>query len=73
MTMTERLLEAGSQLPPQALAELIDFVEFLKQKSALHQSRSRGSLLELSGGLENSVAFAGKSLEIHGKMRHEWD
>lgn len=73
MTMAERLLEVGSQLPPPALAELIDFAEFLKQKTALHQPLNRGSLLELRGGLENSVTFAGTPLEIQEKMRHEWD
>jgi len=73
MTMAERLLEVGSQLPPPALAELIDFAEFLRQKTALHQSSGSGSLLELMGGLENSATFAGSPLEIQRKMRHEWD
>jgi len=55
------------------LAELIDFAEFLRQKTALHQSSGSGSLLELMGGLENSATFAGSPLEIQRKMRHEWD
>lgn len=37
MTMSERLLEVGSQLPPPALAELIGFVEFLRQKATFQQ------------------------------------
>jgi len=31
------------------LAELIDFAEFLRQKTALHQSSGSGSLLESDG------------------------
>ena len=73
MTMAEQLYEVGSKLPPPALAELLDFAEFLQQKFAMSQAARRGSLAELRGGLEASVTFAGAPLAIQEEMRREWD
>ena len=73
MTMVEQLYEVGSKLPPPALAELLDFAEFLRQKSLPPQSAQRVSLAELGGGLEDSATFAGSPLELQEKMRREWD
>ena len=73
MTMVEKLYEVGSKLPPPALAELLDFAEFLRQKSLPPQSGQRVSLAELGGGLEDSATFAGSPLELQEKMRREWD
>ena len=73
MTMVEQLYEVGSKLPPPALAELLDFAEFLRQKSLPPQSGQRVSLAELGGGLEDSATFAGSPLELQEKMRREWD
>lgn len=33
MTMVDQLYEVGSQLPPRALAELLDFAEFLRHRN----------------------------------------
>lgn len=72
MTMAEQLYEVGSKLPPPALAELLDFAEFLRQKCAPPYPAQRISLAELRG-LEDSPTFAGSPLSIQKKMRREWD
>ena len=72
MTMVDRLYEVGSQLPPPALAELLDFAEFLRQRNAPAHATKPVPLTELGGGLEDSVAFAGAPLAIQDKMRNEW-
>ncbi len=73
MTTVERLCEVGSKLPPPALAELLDFAEFLRQKSVQPQVAQRTPLSELGGGLEDSATFAGSPLEIQEKIPREWD
>ena len=73
MTMVEKLYEIGSKLPPPALAELLDFAEFLRHKNVSTQSVPHMSLAGLRGGLEDSATFAGSPLEIQEKMRREWD
>ena len=73
MTMVEQLYEVGSKLPAPALAELLDFAEFLRQKSLPPQAGKLVSLAELGGGLEDSATFAGSPLELQEKMRREWD
>lgn len=72
MTMVEKLYELGSKLPPPALAELLDFAEFLHQKNEPAPNGQPKSLAELVGGLENSKTFAGSPLEIQEEMRREW-
>ena len=73
MTMVEKLYELGSKLPPPALAELLDFAEFLRQKNVPLKSAQRMSLASLGGGLEESTTFAGSPVEIQEKMRREWN
>lgn len=73
MTTVEQLYQAAKDLPEPVLAELLDFAEFLKQRNALGKSQSAScSLLELRGGLENSVAFADAPLLIQQRLRDEW-
>ena len=69
----QQLYQVGSTLPPSALAELLDFAEFLQQKCVKLPIARRGSLAELRGGLENSTAFSGDPLTIQKSMRREWD
>ena len=73
MTMVERLYEVGSKLPPPALAELLDFAEFLRQKNMPAQSAQGMCLAELQGGLEHSTTFAESPMKIQENMRREWD
>ena len=73
MTKVEQLYEVGRKLPPPALAELLDFAEFLHQKNLPPKLTPHMPLAELGGGLENSAAFAGSPIEIQEKMRREWD
>ena len=73
MTMAEQLYEVGSKLPPPALAELLDFAEFLRQKSMSSSLAPNLSLTELKGGLEDSLTFVGTPMEIQEKMRREWE
>ena len=72
MTMTERLYEVGKDLPPTALAELLDFAEFLRQKNC-RGGVATGMLATLKGGLEESTTFAGSPLAIQEHLRNEWD
>lgn len=71
--MTEKLDELGRKLPPSALAELIDFAEFLYRKYSQSAGVKRGSLAELGGGLETSSTFADDPLVIQERLRREWD
>jgi hypothetical protein len=73
MTMAEQLYEVSSKLPPPALAELLDFAEFLRQKCTPPSPAQHGSLAALMGGLEDSSTFAGTPMAIQEKMRREWD
>jgi len=73
MTMVEQLYELGRKLSPPALAELLDFAEFLQQKNAPSQSAPSISLAELGGGLEDSATFSGSPLALQEEMRREWD
>lgn len=73
MTMVEQLYEVGSKLPPPALAELLDFAEFLRQRTLPPQSAQQMSLAELGGGLEDSATFQGSPLALQEEMRREWD
>ncbi len=73
MTMVEKLYELGSKLPQPALAELLDFAEFLRQQNGPLKSAQYMSLASLAGGLEESKTFAGSPVDIQEKMRREWD
>jgi len=73
MTMAERLFEVGTMLPQSALAELLDFAEFLKQKNAPTTAGQPKLLADLGGGLEFSTAFSGSPVALQERMRNEWD
>ncbi|TYT73872.1 DUF2281 domain-containing protein [Desulfobotulus mexicanus] len=73
MSMVERLYEFGRTLPPSALAELLDFAEFLQQKNSLEISAANVRLVDLAGGLEGSSCFAGDPLAIQEGLRLEWN
>lgn len=73
MTIAEQLFDVGSKLPPPALAELLDFAEFLQKRCSVPQAVQHVSLAELSGGLENSTTFTGTPVAIQEAMRREWN
>ena len=73
MTRTEKLYKALQDLPEPVIAELLDFAEFLRSKMRNRPADSSDELLvDLMGGLENSVTFAGESLLIQKQLRDEW-
>lgn len=73
MTTTEKLYKAVQDLPEPVIAELLDFAEFLRGKLNHKQAHSSEELLvDLMGGLENSVTFTGESLAIQKRLRDEW-
>ena len=74
MTTTEKLYEAVKDLPEPVIAEILDFAEFVRQRN-LHKGGQAGnqSLIDLQGGLEASVAFAGDPLLIQKRLRDEWN
>ncbi len=73
MTLAKRLYELGCELPPAALAELIDFAEFLQHKRGTASTPTCISLAELRGGLEDSATFAAPPMTLQERMRREWD
>jgi hypothetical protein len=74
MTTTERLYKVVEDLPEPALAEVLDFAEFLRSKLILNQASTNDDLLiDLAGGLERSVAFSGDPLVIQKRLRDEWN
>lgn len=74
MTTTEKLYKTVQDMPEPILAELLDFAEFLRAKMSDRQSQSTNELLiDLKGGLENSVTFAGDPLVIQKRLRDEWN
>ncbi len=73
MTTTEKLYKALQDLPEPVIAELLDFAEFLRSKMRNRPADSSDELLvDLMGGLENSVTFAGEFLLIQKQLRDEW-
>jgi hypothetical protein len=74
MTTAEKLYQVTQQLPEPMLAELLDFAEFLRQRKLPEGGQSGNlTLLDLQGGLEDSVAFADAPLSIQKKLRDEWN
>lgn len=74
MTTTEKLYKAVQELPEPAVAELLEIAKFLREKMTYTYTRSnKMALVDLMGGLENSVTFAGDSLAIQKQLRNEWN
>jgi hypothetical protein len=73
MNTAQQLYEVSKALPEPVLAELLDFAVFLSQKQARTSVADSGaSLIELEGGLEGSVAFAGNPIDLQERLRDEW-
>ncbi len=73
MTAAEKLYEAVQYLPEPVIAEILDFAEFLRSKVRNKPEISSDELLvDLIGGLENSVTFMGESSAIQQRLRNEW-
>ena len=74
MTTAERLYNTAKELPEPLVAEILDFAEFLRNKSAASDVTARKEMLiDLAGGLENSKTFSGDLLEIQKRLRDEWE
>lgn len=74
MTTTEKLYEALKGLPEPVIDELLDFAEFLRiRKLREHPKAGNELLIELQGGLENSINFADAPLLIQKRLRDEWN
>lgn len=73
MTTTEKLYKAVQDLPEPAIEELLDFAEFLREKTIHRSANTNDKLLDdLIGGLESSATFAGDPLDIQKRLRDEW-
>lgn len=73
MTTTEKLYQAVQDLPEPVIAEILDFAEFLRAKMRKNSAIANDDmLLDLMGGLENSVTFSGDSMLIQQQLRDEW-
>lgn len=73
MTTVEKLYKTVQELPEPVISEILDFAEFLSKKRPVINKGSNISLLDLVGGLENSIAFNGNPLAIQKQLRNEWD
>jgi hypothetical protein len=73
MTTVEKLYKTVQELPEPVISEILDFAEFLSKKQPARNKGSDTSLLDLVGGLENSIAFHGDPLVIQKQLRNEWD
>ena len=72
-TTVERLMEAASTLPESMQAEVLDFAEFLQARRRKHSTNdTQARLIDLCGGLESSITFAGSSLSSQQSLREEW-
>ena len=73
MTTTEKLYKAVQDLPEPAIAEVLDFAEFLRSKMHHGCANSGNALLvDLTGGLEHSATFSGDSSVIQERLRDDW-
>ena len=73
MVLAKDIVQQIEGLPEPLQQEVIDFVEFLKSKHHIAPApSSQVSLLELKGGLESSVTFAGDEVAIQEQLRDEW-
>lgn len=74
MTITEKLYETVKDFPEPMLAELLDFAEFLRVRKLHGPAQGNEDLLiDLRGGLENSITFADDPLAIQEGLRNEWN
>ncbi|WP_348944143.1 DUF2281 domain-containing protein [Chitinibacter sp. FCG-7] len=71
MTQAQRLIELANTLPEAALAEVVDFAEFVAQKQA--RATAVEPLEHLIGSLKEDPAFANcDPLAVQNEMRNEW-
>ena len=74
MSNTSRLYDLIKAFPDAVIAEVVDFAEFLRDKRLMDDApASNEPLINLAGGLEASVNFAGDPLSLQGRMRDEWN
>jgi hypothetical protein len=70
MTKAQRLIELANQLPEQALAEAISFVEALAMQQAAKDSVSFDAFF---GALKDQPLFDGRDgVEVQKDLRNEW-
>ena len=70
MTNAQRLIELANQLPEQALAEAVSFVEALARQQAAKDSVSFDAFF---GGLKDMPLFDGRDgVEVQKELRNEW-
>lgn len=80
MGIPEKIYELVRALPEEQASEVLDFVEFLKQKAQLqpgqeisgHDSSAKRLLSEYAGVLKDSPNFNEDPIEFQRKMRDEW-
>jgi hypothetical protein len=74
MNNASKLYEAIKDFSEPALAEVVDFAEFLRQKQLPAQSVADDDSLEsLVGGLEDSETFGADALSLQHRIRDEWN
>ncbi|MGM0702878.1 MULTISPECIES: DUF2281 domain-containing protein [Halomonadaceae] len=74
MLTTERIAQQVGRLPEPLQREVLDFVEFLREKHHVVEGNEESdSLLSLQGGLEHSVTFAADEVKIQEQLRDEWN
>lgn len=70
MTQAQRLLELAHLLPEAALAEVVDFAEFMAQKQP---PKTDATFDTFFGRLKETPLFNGKDgLDTQQELRNEW-
>lgn len=73
MTTAEKLYKTAQELPESVVAEILDFAEFLWNKTVRKNTANSEVLIDIAGGLETSTTFSGDPLEIQKRLRDEWE
>jgi hypothetical protein len=75
MGTPEKIYELVKDMPTDQATEVLDFVEFLRQKARLQleATSQKKPLSDYLGLLKNSPTFQGDPVEIQRQLRNEWD
>lgn len=72
MSTAEQIYKLVKTMPEDQVSEVLDFVEFLQQKSKAQSTQPGGLLSDYAGILKDSPNFNEDPVEIQRKMRDEW-
>lgn len=72
MGTPERIYNLVRTMPEDQASEVLDFIEFLRQKTKPQPLQTEKSLLDFAGILQDSPHFNEDPVAIQRMMRDEW-